>query len=94
MSNEPVKSKGGILERIGFLLLVVALTTLTVTVITYPSSSCAGGCTIAAMYTTWNFMLTVVFSTLTYMLAGFMVLASLVLITAGRRLNRRLQAPE
>jgi hypothetical protein len=69
------------LECIGILLLIVALATFTASVITHPSLQCGGECGLAGLY-----------STFTYMVAGFNVLLSLVLILAGRHLKRRLQS--
>ncbi|WP_408601620.1 hypothetical protein [Pseudomonas sp. PLMAX] len=81
MTKAPEKSQGRILECIGFLLLVVALTTFIASVITHPSLQCGGECSLAGLY-----------STFTYMVAGFNVLLSLALIFAGRHLKHRLQS--
>lgn len=79
MTKAPEKSQGRILECIGILLLIVALATFTASVITHPSLQCGPECRLAGLY-----------STFTYMVAGFNVLLSLALIVAGRHLKYRI----
>lgn len=92
MTKAPEKSQGRILECIGILLLVVALTAFTASVITHPSLSSGGERSLAGMYSTWTYMVAGLYSTFMYMLSGFMVLLSMALILAGRHLKQRLQS--
>lgn len=81
MNKAPEKSQGRILEVIGILLLVAALTIFIASVITHPSLQCGGECGLAGLY-----------STFTYMVAGFNVVLSVALIFAGRHLKHRLKS--